>query len=119
MKDNKNLNIKTGALLVKIAAIINFVIGGLAFIFGLISFIGLSFYANIPSLVGLFVLLTAMVVLVLGFLLLRIYQLMRYPKTARKGGIWSIVLGAILMSSLSGILALIGGILVLVELGKK
>ncbi len=119
MKANHNSNIKVGALLVKIAAIINFVIGGIAFLAGLIAFVGLLFYAINLSFLGFLVILAGMVVLILGFVLYRLQQLMRYKRSARNSAVWSIVLGIILMSSLSGILALIGGILVLVETNKK
>lgn len=118
-QNQKNSTIETGILLVKIAAIINFVIAGLLFFFGLIAFVGLSIYRTTPFNLGFFVLFIAIILLLFGFLFWKVHERMSDTKTAKNGAIWSIVLGALLISNISGILALIGGILVLVELDKS
>ena len=119
---------ETGALLTKIAAIIDFVIAGIILLIGIIysmliaSGVG-ELKSSMPTdilaiLIFLALLLVSVIVLILGLLLYKASKKMLNPKTARNGAIWAIVLGVITLSSLSGILALIGGIIGLSDANK-
>lgn len=115
----------TGAMLTKIAAIVDFVIAGLIFIAGIVCFlfwnlIPVEIKTDIPSklIVSLIIVAIFAIVLILGFLFLMASRRMRNPKTVRNGAIWAIVLGAINFGNISGILALIGGIIGLNDADK-
>lgn len=111
---------KTGSLLTKIAAIINIVFAGLAFLLGFIAFIGLGFFQRgIHFNLGIFVLGLSIIGLVLGFLLLNASEKMKNSKTVKNGAVWAIVIGVLTLTNLTGILALIGGIIALIDSDKK
>lgn len=112
----------TGSLLTKIAAIINFVAAVIVAVIGIvIATLGSMFLKETriaPLLLGLILIIVAIVVLILGLLELRAADKMKNPKTARNGAIWAIVLGAITIGNISGILALIGGIIGIIDADK-
>ncbi|MDO8622783.1 MAG: hypothetical protein Q7R52_00900 [archaeon] len=116
----------TGAMLTKIAAIVDFVIAGLIFIAGIAvlflwDLIPVEMKTDAPTKLVIFLIILAVfvVILVLSFLFLMASKRMRNPKTVRNGAIWAIVLGAINIGNISGILALIGGIIGLVDADKS
>src|SRR3989344_8518329 len=119
---------ETGALLTKIAAIIDFVVAGIILLIGIICSILIAsgvgeLKSSIPidilaMLIFLVLLLISVVVLVFGLLLYKASKKMLNPKTTRNGAIWAIVLGVITLGNISGILALIGGIIGLSDANK-
>lgn len=110
---------KNGALLTKIAAIIDFVIAGLILLIGLLAVLGTALYQGAPINLVLVILAVSLVVFVIGMLLWNAAKKMQNSKTVRNGAIWAIVLGVFTMSAFSGVLALIGGIIGLIDSDKK
>jgi hypothetical protein len=110
---------KNGALLTKISAVINFIIAGLVFLGSIIAVLGLSFYRGLPINLGVLGFLAALVILVFGLLVWNAGSKMEDSRTVRNGAVWAVVLGAITIGTVSGILALIGGILGLMDADKK
>jgi len=113
---------KTGALLTKIAAIINLVVAGLVFLLGITALIGLGLYqgqGGMPLNLGIMVMAISLIGFVLGFLLLNAAEKMKSQKTVKNGGIWAIVIGVITLTNITGIIALIGGILAVLDADKK
>lgn len=116
---------ETGAVLTKISAILNFVFSGIIFLIGVLSAIGLSLFQETPFFLSIRVnmmlifLLIALVILALGFVLLNISKKMQNSKTVKNASIWAIVIGALTFSSISGILALVGGIIGIIDSDKK
>ena len=124
---------ETGSLLTKIAAIIDFIAAGILGLVGIVLF-SLIMSGVIPdsakadlsgmpvgSLAGIILLICILIgvlFLVMGLLLYKASKKMLNPKTTRKGSIWAIVIGVITLSNISGILALIGGIIGLSDAGK-
>lgn len=113
---------KTGALLTKIAAIINLVIAGLIFVVGTIAILAMTFYQGIA--VNLFILISlffifSFIIFLSGILLLNASKKMKTSKNVKNGAIWALVIGVLTMKFLTGILALIGGIIALVDSDKK
>lgn len=109
---------ETGSLLTKISAIINLVFAGLAIFFGLIAILGISAYSNFPKTLSIIIFALAALSLIMGLLLWNASKKMQDKKTVKSGAIWAIILGIILITNVSGILALIGGIFALVDSDK-
>lgn len=109
---------KNGALLTKIAAIINLVIAALVFIGGLISILGITFYQGIPFNLMILFFIIALTTFVFGMLMLNSSKKMQNPRTVKKGAILAIILGAITVQFLTGIISLIGGIIALIDSEK-
>lgn len=110
---------KTGALLTKISAIINFVVAGIIFLIGIVALIGLNMYQGIPFNLVFLMLAFTLIVLVVGLLLWNAAEKMKNKKTVKKGAIWAIVLGVLTIQVISGILALVGGIIAIIDADKK
>ncbi len=110
---------KTGSLLVKIAAIINIVIAGLVIFGGILSLIGITLYTKFPINLSIVIFIIAILISIFGYLLLDASKKMQNSKTVKNGSIWAIVLGVLTISSIAGILALIGGIIGLIDADKK
>ncbi len=109
---------KTGALLTKIAAIINLITAGIILLLGIILIIGLSLYQGLPFNLIFIILLISLIIFAIGLLLWNASEKMKNPKTVRTGAIIAIVVGVLSISSLIGILALIGGIIALIDSDK-
>lgn len=107
-----------GALLTRIAAIINFIIASLVFIGGIVSILGITFYQGIPFNLMIMFFVMASIFFVLGMLMLNSSKKMQNPKTVKNGTIWAIVLGVITIQFFTGILSLIGGIIALIDSEK-
>lgn len=113
----------TGALLTKIAAIVDFVLAGFVFLAGIVIGLGFSFYSEemgiSPIIVLVIIILISVLVFVMGTLFMSASRKMKDPRTVRNGAIWAIVLGVINIGNISGILSLIGGIIALSDSDKK
>ena len=116
---------KTGSLLTLIAAIIDLAVAGivflLAFIIPLLISLGITPEKDIPFapiFLSLILALVAILVFLLGILLLTASRKMKSQKTVRNGAIWAIILGALTIGQVSGILALIGGIIGIIDADK-
>jgi hypothetical protein len=94
------------------------IIAAIIFISGLIAVIGLGLYQGIPHNLLFLILLGALVAFIVGLLILNASKKMKKPETVKNGAIWAIVLGIISLGSVSGILALIGGIIALIDSEK-
>lgn len=110
---------QTGALLTKIAGIIDIVIGGIILFFGLIAIFGLTLYQGIPYNLFILLLTIPLMFFVLGGLILNSSKKMENAKTVKNGSIWAIVLGVLTMQFFTGVLTLIGGIIALIDSDKK
>jgi hypothetical protein len=126
----------TGALLTKIAAIINFVTAGILILIGISFSIFISpatifaektfqnkellikTLTSYPSLFFLIFLFIAIIILIIGLLQLMASNKMKSSKTVKNGSIWAIVIGALTITQLTGILCLIGGILGVIDSEK-
>ena len=117
-----------GAMLTKIAAIINFVVSGIILLAGIIFSLVIGYIpeannSELSNQVVSFIIialavLISFIIFLLGWLLLSASRKMRDKKTVKNGAIWAIVIGAITLGNVSGIFALIGGILALVDADK-
>ena len=107
-----------GALLTKIAAIINFAVAGIVLLLGVIAFLGVSFYQGTPLNLMIVLVIVFLVLIVLGILLLNASKKMKNPSTVKNGAIWAIVLGVLTFSNFSGVLAIIGGVIALIDSDK-
>ncbi|OGJ20031.1 hypothetical protein A3K73_03930 [Candidatus Pacearchaeota archaeon RBG_13_36_9] len=109
---------ETGALLTKISAIINFVVAGIIFLIGIIGIFGLFVFPRLTILLMFIFLLVGLIVLIFALLLWNAAVKMKNPRTVKNGAIWAIVLGALTLGNVTGILALVGGIIALIESDK-
>lgn len=107
-----------GALLTKISAIIDFIAAAIIFIIGFIAMAGIVIFPRLSGILSFILILVGAIVLVFGFIIWHAAKLMENPRTVKNGAIWAIVLGALTVGNISGILALIGGIIALVESEK-
>ncbi len=106
---------KTGAIITKISAIIDIVVAVLVFLAAIGVGIGLSLTDALPAWLSSIGIIIAIVLFVFGLLVWRAANMMEDPRTVRSGSIWAIVLGVITISTFTGVLTLIGGIIALVE----
>ena len=109
---------QAGSLLTKIAAIINLALAGLIFILGIIAIIGVSIYEGVPYNVLILFLVVMLILFAFGFLLLYFSNQMKNPKKVKSASIWAIVLGIISVGNFTGILALVGVIVGLIDSEK-
>ncbi|MEA3329868.1 MAG: hypothetical protein U9Q06_03935 [Nanoarchaeota archaeon] len=119
---------KTGSLLAKISAIINLVLAIFIFLIGIcltiIAGMGIGESSGNVSPFGISMIILAItlfisgIMLTLSLLLFSASTKMKNPKTVKNGAIWSLVLGIITFGNLSGILALVGGIIGLSDADK-
>jgi hypothetical protein len=108
---------ETGALLTKISAVISMIVAILVFL----AAIGVAIGITVIDWIGGFAIITliaAVIVFIFALLLWRAAEMMKNPRTVRSGAIWAIVLGILTLGNLAGILALIGGIIALIESGR-
>jgi len=109
---------KTGSLLLLLSAVITFFASIIAIIFIVMLFVSpesVQSSQNLEPTTSIIIISVAFIIfLIFGFLQLYASQLMKNPATTKKGGIIALVVG-ILMANL---LAIIGGILGIVQGGK-
>jgi hypothetical protein len=106
---------ETGAIITKISAIINIILAILVFLAAIGVGIGIALIDWLPNWLSSIGILIAIVLFVFGLLVWRAGNLMQDPRTVKSGAVWAIVLGVITISTFTGILTLIGGIIALIE----
>lgn len=109
---------ETGAVITKISAIIDIIAGIIVFLLAIGLGIGLAVTNWLPSWLSGIGVIIAILIFIFGLLVWRAAEMMRDPRRVRSGAIWAIVLGVITLSSITGILTLIGGIIALVDSGR-